>query len=93
MKASISLEGLWQLIRPMSLSSRKWLLAKLQDNVRREEAEADYISKEEILAGIESGLRDLKAGRKQSFDEFIKEHEQEEAEEETVKQGKKCSKT
>ena len=77
MKASISLEGLWQLIRPMSLNSRKWLLGKLQEDIRREEEETEYISKEEVLAGIESGLRDLKAGRKQPFDEFIKELEHE----------------
>ena len=37
--------------------------------------ETEYISKEEILAGIDAGLKDLKAGRKQSFDDFIKEME------------------
>ena len=33
----------------------------------------EYISKAEILAGIEAGLKDVKAGRTQSFDDFIKE--------------------
>ena len=33
------------------------------------------ISKEEILAGIKSGLEDLKAGRKRPLDELIKELE------------------
>ena len=42
----------------------------------KEEAEAEYISKEELLAGIRSGLEDLKAGRKRSIDELIKELEE-----------------
>ena len=28
---------------------------------------------EEVLAGIDAGLKDMKAGRKMSFDEFLKE--------------------
>lgn len=43
-----------------------------------EEDETEYISKEEILAGIEAGLKDIKDGRTQSLDDFIKELEEEE---------------
>lgn len=43
-----------------------------------EEDETEYISKEEILAGIEVGLKDIKDGRTQSLDDFIKELEEEE---------------
>lgn len=39
----------------------------------KKKQEEEFISKEEILAGIDAGLKDLKAGRKQSFDSFIKE--------------------
>lgn len=37
--------------------------------------ETEYISKEEVLAGIDAGLKDVLAGRTQSFDDFIKEME------------------
>ena len=50
--------------------------SKLQENIHEEE-ETEYISKEELLAGIRSGLQDVKAGRTQSFDDFIKELEDE----------------
>ena len=38
-----------------------------------EVASAEYISKEEILAGIDAGLKDMIAGRKQSARDFLKE--------------------
>lgn len=38
-----------------------------------EKEEEDTISKEEILAGIDAGLKDWKAGRKKSARDFIKE--------------------
>ena len=55
--------------------------SKLQENIHEEE-ETEYISKEEVLAGIRSGLQDLKMVREGklkpiSFDEFIKELEDE----------------
>ena len=74
MKATISLDSLWATIQSLSLTNRKWLANKLQENIHEEE-ETEYISKEELLAGIRSGLQDLKAGRMQSFDDFIKELE------------------
>ena len=75
MNAKISLDGLWAMVQTLSISNQKWLAGKLQENIREKEEEAEYISKEEILAGIKSGLEDLKAGRTQSFDDFIKELE------------------
>lgn len=76
MRVAASVENLWQYIQSLSLSerNRKWLAGKLLENSRTEE-ECEYISKEEILAGIDAGLKDMKAGRKQSFEEFIKEME------------------
>ena len=35
--------------------------------------ESEFISKEEVLAGIESGLRDVKAGRKTPAREILNE--------------------
>lgn len=75
MKASISMESLWLTIQSMSLRNKEWLSSKLTEDIQaqKKEQEEEFISKEEILAGIDAGLKDLKAGRKQSFDSFIKE--------------------
>ena len=75
MNAKISMDGLWAMIQTLSLSNQKWLAGKLQENIREKEEKTEYISKEEILAGIKSGLEDLKAGRKRPLDELIKELE------------------
>lgn len=71
MKATISLESLWATIQSLSKSNKEWLADKLINDLE----ENDYISKEEVLAGIDTGLKDLKNGRKQTFEDFIKEME------------------
>ena len=74
MRATISLDSLWQTIQSLSLNNQEWLLDKLQENIREQkEAEMEYISKEEILAGIDVGLKDLKAGRMIPAEELLKE--------------------
>lgn len=79
MRATISLDSLWQTIQSLSLNNQEWLLDKLQENIREQkEAETEYISKEEILAGIDAGLKEMKLmeeGKLQakSFDEFLEE--------------------
>ena len=49
---------------------------RLQEDLHPKAATTDddekYISKEEVLAGIDAGLKDLKAGRTVSFEDFIK---------------------
>ena len=72
MKGTISLDSLWQTIQSLSLSNRKWLANKLQEDIRESEEEREYIK---ILAGIDAGLKDLKAGRKRPIEELIKELE------------------
>lgn len=74
MRATISLDSLWQTIQSLSLNNQEWLLDKLQENIREQKkAETEYISKEEILAGIDAGLKDLKAGRMIPAEELLKE--------------------
>jgi hypothetical protein len=74
MRATISLDSLWQTIQSLSLNNQEWLLDKLQENIREQkEAETEYISKEEILAGIDAGLKDLKTGRMIPAEELLKE--------------------
>lgn len=77
MKATISLDSLWQTIQSLSLNNQKWLAGKLQENIREQEEGTEYISKEEILAGIDAGLKDMKAGRTRPIEELLKELEYE----------------
>ena len=76
MKATISLDGLWQIVSSLSLRNQKWLAGKLEESIRQRE-ETEYISQEELLAGIDAGLKDLKAGRTRPIEELFKELEHE----------------
>ena len=71
MNATISLESLWQTILTLSPRNRDWLLDKLQEDAHARQEET--ISKEEILAGIDAGLKDVKAGRTRPARELLKE--------------------
>lgn len=75
MRVSASMESLWQYIQSLSLSERNriWLADKLLEGTRKEEEETEYISKEEILVGIDAGLKDMKAGRTRSAEELLEE--------------------
>ena len=79
MRVSASMESLWQYIQSLSLSERNriWLADKLLEGTRKEEEETEYISKEEILAGIDVGLKDMKAGRSKTFEEFMRDWDDE----------------
>lgn len=80
MRVSASMENLWQYIQSLSLSERNriWLADKLLEGTRKEEAEYDeYISKKEVLAGIDAGLKDMKAGRSKTFEEFMRDWDDE----------------
>ena len=65
MRVSASVENVWQYIQSLSLSAnnRKWLAERLLENKQEETEETEYISKEEILAGIDAGLREVKLTR------------------------------
>ena len=43
------------------------------ENNKEEAEETEYISKEEILAGIDAGLKDWKAGRTRPARELLEE--------------------
>jgi len=72
MNVSVSREGLWQMLQSLSLNNQKWISDKLTENINAQENE-QRISKEEILAGIDAGLKDLKAGGGMDAWEFLKE--------------------
>lgn len=55
----------------------KKLNSKVKAKVTSSEEEVEYITKEELLAGIDAGLKDMVAGRKRPLEELIKELEDE----------------
>ena len=68
MRATISLDSLRETIRSTSIDNQRWLLDKLQNNIDNmcnvvAEDRTEYISKQEILAGIDAGLKELKLKR------------------------------
>ena len=66
MKATVSMELLWQTIQSLSLKDKEWLSSKLIEDIREEKGE-DYISKEEVLDGIRQGLADVKEAREKGM--------------------------
>lgn len=59
-----------------SISDDENMMRKVLNYVRklrRKEEETEYITKEEVLAGIDAGLKDMKAGRTMPFEDFMKE--------------------
>lgn len=76
MNATVSMESIWQMIQSLSLNNQKWISDRLIENIHAREEE-QYISKEEILAGIDAGLKDMKAGRVTDAWKFLKELEDE----------------
>ena len=79
MRVSASMESLWRDIESLSLSerNRQWLAGKLLENPDPQhtlgEPQEEYISKEEVLEMIDSGLNDIKAGRTSSAREVLEE--------------------
>ncbi len=66
MNATISMDALYTFLKSLSLGSdnERWLAGKLLDDAdAQQEGETEYISKEEILAGIDDGLKELKLAR------------------------------
>lgn len=66
MKATISMESLWQTIQSLSPKNKKWLADKLIEDLQIEE---ESIGKEEILAGIDVGLKEVKQTREGKLEE------------------------
>ena len=75
MKASAAMENLWLYLQSLPRSNKQWLADRLIEDLQPhvEEDLVEYISKEEILAGIAEGLRDVKAGRTRPAEELLNE--------------------
>ena len=75
MRTSAAMENLLIYLQSLPKSNRKWLSDKLIEGLHEEE---DAISKDEILAGIDRGLKEMKErkriGRKaKTLEELINE--------------------
>ena len=58
MRTSAAMENLWLYLQSLPKSNKKWLSEKLIEDLKAESEET--ISKEEILAGIDRGLKEMK---------------------------------
>ena len=57
MKATISMESLWQTISTLSLNNRKWLAKRL-----REDIEDNRLTEAENIA-VKKGLKEIESGK------------------------------
>lgn len=74
METAISLNNLLHQILGLPLTDQAWLVDKVQENICKQEA-IEHISEEELLAKIDAGLKDVKAGRVRPLEEVLKELE------------------
>ncbi len=72
MRTSMAMENLWLYLQSLPKGNKKWLASKLMEDLQATKDE-EYISKEEILAGIDRGLKDMKAGRTRPAEELLEE--------------------
>ncbi len=75
MNATLSLEGILQMLQPLSADNKRWLGERLIEESREEEHLAPY-TMEEINAWIDESLADVKAGRVLTEEEANKEMEE-----------------
>ena len=71
MGTSAAMENLWLYLQSLPKSNKKWLSEKLIEDLKMQDEET--ISKEEILAGIDRGLKDVKEGRTRPAEVFLEE--------------------
>lgn len=76
MRTSAAMENLWLYLQSLPKSNKKWLSEKLIEDLKAESEET--ISKDEILAGIDRGLKEMmerkRTGRKaKTLEELINE--------------------
>lgn len=71
MRTSAAMENLWLYLQSLPKSNKKWLSEKLIEDLKAESEET--ISKKEILAGIDRGLKDVKAGKTRPAEELLME--------------------
>ena len=78
MNATLSLEGILQMLQSLSTDNKRWLAEKLYQSVEedKEEERLTPYTMEEINAWIDESLADVKAGRVLTEEEANKEMEE-----------------
>ena len=78
MNATLSLEGILQMLQSLSTDNKRWLAEKLYQSVEEEKEEERLTpyTMEEINAWIDESLADVKAGRVLTEEEANKEMEE-----------------
>lgn len=75
MNATLSLEGILQMLQPLSADNKRWLAEKLYQSVEEEERFTPY-TMEEINTWIDESEADFAAGRYISNEEMNRRMEQ-----------------
>ena len=73
MNATVSLEGILHMLRPLSADSKRWLASKLYEEVEEEEEHLTPYTMEEINAWIDESEADFAAGRYLTAEEANRE--------------------
>ena len=73
MNATVSLEGILQMLRPLSADSKRWLASKLYEEVEEEEEHLTPYTMEEINDWIDESEADFAAGRYLTAEEANRE--------------------
>ena len=73
MNATVSLEGILQMLRPLSADDKRWLASKLYEEVEEEEEHLTPYTMEEINAWIDESEADFAAGRYLTAEEANRE--------------------
>lgn len=70
MKATVSLDSLWQLVQSLSDDNKKWLANKLMEGLnKREEKQLKPYSMEELLEMVDESQAEIEAGEGISSEE------------------------
>ena len=62
MNATVSMEGILQMLRPLSADNKRWLASKLYEEVEEEEEHLTPYTMEEINAWLDESEAELEAG-------------------------------
>ena len=73
MNATVSLEGILHMLRPLSADDKRWLASKLYEEVEEEEEHLTPYTMEEINAWIDESEADFAAGRYLTAEEANRE--------------------
>ncbi len=63
MRTTAAMENLWLYLQSLPKSNKKWLAGKLMEDLHAG-SDTEHVSKEEVLAGIDRGMKEMIARRR-----------------------------